>query len=482
MLSLDQIPEILSLDDSKEQQKIKKSPLPGISIDSRSLQKGDIFFAIKGKEQDGHAYVEKALEAGASLTVVNKDFSDVTNPRIIHVDNPLATLHALARKVREHYNPVTIAVTGSVGKTTTKNYAGSLFSAISPTISSKKSFNNEFGIPLTLLEINNETQFACIEIGINTIGEMEQLSPIISPDIAVITNIGLAHVGRLGSLETILAEKAKLLNSLRPDGTAVLNADDENLASLTPGLKEKNINVLWFGTSAIANVQIASRRIENGTQELEIHTPKGNIQITAMPEDTGTMYACLAGVSAAIASGLDLDTIEEATTKTEFESRLKIVPFKKGRIIDDTYNASLASVLNGVALIKETGENPLFVLGDLREIGDYLVPSYKEILNAVESIGGEIIAVGETGESWQEAVKLSGTKPEMLSVTDRWDQAIEILTNRELPDNTAIFIKASRFSHLERIALFMEDIKSTCHKVSCSKYIHCSVCEELAPE
>ncbi len=451
----------------------------GVSIDSRSIREGEVFFAVKGKNLDGHAYVAAALNAGAALAVVNEDFLELEDPRIMHVQDSLLCLHALARTIREHYNPLTVAVTGSVGKTTTKNHIGSSFSEIAPTVFSKKSFNNEFGIPLTLVNINEDTKFACIEVGINTPGEMEWLAGTILPDIAVITNIGLAHVGRFGSIEVILKEKAKLLDKLRPNGIAVLNADDQSLASLKGALEGADRKVLWFGTGELADVRMQKKEIISNSQNLSIQTPKGEVNISVEPSDQGTMYACLASVSVGIAAGIDPKTIASALTNGKAESRLRISSFPSGRVIDDTYNASVASVLNGINLIRETGENAILVLGDLREVGDFILDSYVQILKATREIDGAIICVGETGETWREAAKMSQFSLDKISIVEKWGEAVQILAGKEIPANTCIFIKGSRFSHLERVALFMEGKKSACDKVSCSKYIHCSTCPSL---
>ncbi|MGE0109665.1 MAG: UDP-N-acetylmuramoyl-tripeptide--D-alanyl-D-alanine ligase [Bdellovibrionales bacterium] len=456
-------------------------PFEGISIDSRSLKENQIFFAVKGKNLDGHAFVSDALTKGASVAVVEEGFSDIQDPRLLHVSNSLLTLHALARKIRQHYNPLTIAVTGSVGKTTTKNYIGEMFSKIAKTVSSQKSYNNEFGIPLTLAKIDKETQYACIEVGINTPGEMEWLVSTVLPDIAVITNIGMAHVGRFGTVETILKEKAKIFDGLPSDGIAVLNADDSFLLSLKKELASNNKNVLWFGSNSDANIKLLKKEIKEEGQQLEIDTPKGKVNALIAPSDQGTLYACLASISVGIAAGLDLKKITATLKDLHPESRLKISKFKHGRIIDDSYNASVASVLNGINLIKDTGEHGIFVLGDIREVGDHLLDSYVEILNSVKAMNGDVIAIGETGEFWKEAATITDFDTKNLTVVEKWDEAVNALSQKEIPDNTGIFVKGSRFSHLERIALFMNGKKSACLKVSCSKYIHCSECPTFNP-
>lgn len=453
----------------------------GISIDSRSIRQGQIFFAVKGKNLDGHAFVRDAVNKGASIAVVESGYADLQDPSLLRVENPLLTLHMLARRIRQHYNPLTVAITGSVGKTTTKNYIGEMFSRIAETVSSQKSYNNEFGVPLTLAKINEHTRYACIEIGINTPGEMEWLVSTVLPDIAVITNIGMAHVGRFGTVEKILEEKAKILDGLTPNGVAVLNADDGFLLSLKAGFASNNRRVLWFGTSDEANIRLLKKEVEEKGQRLEIDTPKGKLSTFISPSDQGTMYACLASVSVGIAAGLELGKIENLLGQLQPESRLKITRFERGRVIDDSYNASVASVLNGVNLLKETGESAIFVLGDIREVGDHLVDSYVEILRAVKGINGDVIAIGETGDSWKKAAEITSFDKNKLFVVEKWNDAVRALSEKELPDNTGIFVKGSRFSHLERVALFMNGKKSTCYRTSCSKYIHCSECPEFNP-
>lgn len=457
------------------------SSFSGVSIDSRSIGHGQIFFAVKGKNLDGHDFIREAVNKGASIAVVEIGYADLDETKLLRVEDPLLTLHALARKIRQHYNPLTVAITGSVGKTTTKNYIGDLFSRIAETVSSQKSYNNEFGVPLTLAKINEHTKYACIEIGINTPGEMEWLVSTVLPDIAVITNIGMAHVGRFGAVEKIFEEKAKILDGLTPNGVAVLNADDGFLLSLKDGLASNNRRVLWFGTSDKANIRLLKKEVGESGQHLEIDTPKGTLTTFISPSDQGTMYACLASVSVAIAAGLELEKIESLLGQLQPESRLKITRFDRGRVIDDSYNASVASVLNGSNLLKETGEHAILVLGDIREVGDHLVDSYVEILRSVKGINGDVIAIGETGDSWKKAAEITSFDGNRLFVVEKWNDAVRALSEKELPDNTVIFVKGSRFSHLERVALFMNGNKSTCYRASCSKYIHCSECPEFNP-
>lgn len=449
-------------------------PYIGLSIDSRAIKPGEIFFAIKGENADGHAFVESALKAGAALAVVSEKVSD--DPRVVRVPDTLKCLQEVAARVRKAYNPLTIAVTGSVGKTTTKNYIGGFFSKLAPTIYSKKSFNNHFGVPLTLGTIREDTRYACIEVGINNPGEMAPLAAIIQPDIAIVTNVGLAHIENFGSTHAIMAEKIKLAEHMRPGGIAVLNADDPMLASLR---KEYAGNALWFGKSEFADIRLVARKVDGEAQELTVATPSGEATVRISPSDDGSMYAALACIAVAVAAKIKPAQISETLSQVTVDSRMKIIPFPHGRIIEDAYNASAASIINGINLIKSTGEDLVLVLGDLREVGGHLEEAYRQVLNEAKTCAKLVVAVGTTGDIWAKAAGSCGFDKSKLHIVERWSDAASFVTKNLPSKNTAVFVKGSRFSHMERVAIAISGRKSACQKISCSKYISCSECAEI---
>ncbi|QQR68817.1 MAG: UDP-N-acetylmuramoyl-tripeptide--D-alanyl-D-alanine ligase [Alphaproteobacteria bacterium] len=454
----------------------------GISIDSRTVTPGQIFFAVRGKNLDGHDYVPQALAAGAALAVVCEAYEDAVETRLVRVADPLRALHGLAHSLRQMHNPLTVAITGSVGKTTTKNFVGEVFSALAPTVYSRKSFNNEFGVPLSLCGIEAATRYACIEIGINTPGEMSALAQMVAPDIGIITNIGMAHIEHFGSKDGILEEKAKFLDGIRPGGTAVLNADDEKLASRRAWLQVQGLKTLWFGTSPEADIRAVSRQSVGDGQDIEIATSPdaATIHVHITPGDQGTMYAALACVAAGVAAGIAPDRIAQILGQVTVESRMRIRAFAGGQIVDDSYNASQASMLNGIEWVSGMTGAAVLVLGDIGEVGTFMTESYRQVLAAAAAKGvRQVITVGSTGANWQEAAAQSGFDPEHLRVTTNWSEALAELKKSNASGPVNIFVKGSRFSHLERVALALEDQISTCLKVRCTKYIHCSACPEF---
>lgn len=458
-----------------DKSKLQKIMFNAFSIDSRTLEKDNIFFAIKGERFDGHDYIGEVLNKECAAVVVESSKCNTNSPKIFKVDDPLECMQYCANKARLTFTPLTVAVTGSVGKTTTKNVIGSLLSAFSPTVVSEKSFNNDFGVPLTLSKLKTNTKYACIEIGINHIGEMERLASIVCPDVAVLTNIGLAHIGNFGSLETTLREKARLLAHLRDGGCAILNIDDHYLSSLQNDVSNQ---IIWYGENKNADVKIINRKVCESYQELLISVYGSNIELNVFPCDKGTSYSILAAISVASYLGFDMDKVINVLENINTESRLKIFNIPNLKIIDDTYNASTSSIVNGIEYVSQIPGKALLVLGDLYELGDYLVTAYVQILQAAMKIDCDLLLNGGTIKEWQEAADLIGFNASRLRYSQNWQDACQyIIQNKN--KYTIVYVKGSRFAHLERIGLMMLGDMGKCKNTYCGRYINCKICESF---
>ena len=221
-----------------------------ISTDTRTLKKGDLFFAIKGKEHDGHDFSQIAEKKGACAIVCSEEIK--TSLPILKVSDTLLALQNLASYYRGKIGAKVIAVTGSTGKTTTKSMIANILSRKFKVFAANRNFNNEIGLPKSILELDDSYDFAVLEMGMNHLGEIENLSKIAKPDIAIITNIGKAHIGNLGSIENVLRAKLEILKHLKPGGTVVLNSDDE----LLKNFKSSEFEVLFAGLKKEKNQAI----------------------------------------------------------------------------------------------------------------------------------------------------------------------------------------------------------------------------------
>ncbi len=332
----------------------------GVSIDTRTLRPGDLFVALVA-ETDGHAYAADALARGASGVMVHRP--DAGTPALV-VGDTLAGLQALGRAGRARFAGRVVAVTGSVGKTTTKEMLRAALAGFGPVHAAQASYNNHWGVPLTFARLPETAAFCVAEIGMNQKGEIEPLSRLAAPHVAVITTIAPAHIGHLGSLEAIADEKAAILRGLAPGGRAVLPADSpflDRLRSAAP-------HAITFGMSESADIRLLAStgpiRIRAGGEELafRIAAPGAHMAMNAA-----------AALAACAALGLDL---RRAASHLEGFAPVagRGLQRELGKILllDESYNASSASVRAALAVLRGMpGQRRIAVLGDMLELGEF---------------------------------------------------------------------------------------------------------------
>ena len=342
----------------------------GVSIDTRTLRPGDLFVALHGTT-DGHAHAAEALRQGAACVLVEDTGSlPPAAPALIVADTLLA-LQALGRAGRGRFRGRLIAVTGSVGKTTTKEMLRVALGAFGPTHAAEASYNNHWGVPLTLARLPPDAAFCVSEIGMNTAGEILPLATMAAPDIAVITTIGTAHIGRMGSLEAIAREKASLLDGLRPDGVAVLPAEGPYaslLASRAPG------RFVTFGLEA-GDVHATTIKASPDASHVQAVVAGQTLEFRLSVPGTHMVMNALAVLGACHAAGLDLR--QAATALAEFKpmpGRGQQRAIHGGDIIllDESYNASSASMRAALDVLRGLrAHRRLAVLGDMLEMGPF---------------------------------------------------------------------------------------------------------------
>jgi UDP-N-acetylmuramoyl-tripeptide--D-alanyl-D-alanine ligase len=371
----------------------------GVSIDTRSLLPGDLFIALVGENSDGHAHVVAALEKGAAGVVVHGP-GLAPDPRLLRVADTLEALTDLGRFARARFTGRLVAVTGSVGKTTTKEMLRTALGVLGPTHAADASHNNHWGVPLTLARLPPDAAFCVSEIGMNHPGEIAPLAALARPDVAIITTIAAAHIGHMGSLEAIAREKGAIAESLRPGGVAVIPAEATGAAEIAARARAAGARVIRFGeagTAAEARLEALSltadetdlrATIEGRSVSLRLVAPGRHMAMNAL--------ACLAAVHAL---GGDLRLAAEALSDFRpGDGRGALRPLLRGAaaLLDESYNASGASVRAALEVLHlMPARRRVAVLGDMRELGDFARQEHESLASPVRESADIVYCCGD---------------------------------------------------------------------------------------
>jgi UDP-N-acetylmuramoyl-tripeptide--D-alanyl-D-alanine ligase len=421
----------------------------GYSIDSRSIGPGQLFFAVKGGRLDGHDFVQQALEKGAVAAVVRKSQLGryPGERRLLAVDDTLVGLQTLATAVRKMWGKPLIGVTGSAGKTTTKEAIAHVLSARYRVMKSEGNFNNHFGLPLMLLKLEPEYDVAVIEMGMSHAGEIRALAKIAQPEIGVVTNVAAVHLEFFDSLAGIARAKYELIESLPANGTAVLNADDEYVSQFGRGFKGK---VLMYGTSAGADLRGENIR-SNGAAGTEFDVMMGSARERATLPLVGehNVLNALAAVAVGVERGMRLSEAAQALgTLAASEKRGQVLQVGNITVINDCYNSNpkaLEAMVN--ALSSMPAKRRIVVAGEMLELG----PAGEEMhRKAGQHIADKkmdiLVGVRGLAQAAVDAAKQAGVQAEFVASSE---DAGEWLA-REARDGDVILLKASRGVKLEK--------------------------------
>lgn len=341
--------------------------IAGVAIDSRKVEADFLFVPIKGARVDGHTFIPQVMESGALCTLTEQPLSDVSFPWI-QVPSTADALRDIAAFYRNSLDIKVVGITGSVGKTSTKETIASVLSQKYRVLKTEGNYNNEIGLPLTVFQIRPEHQVAVLEMGIDHFGEMHRLASVSQPDICVITNIGLAHMENLGSRDGILKAKTEVFDHLKPDATVILNGDDDKLCTVS--LVQGKAPV-FFGLDSSRDAWADG--IENlglrGTR-CTLHLPAGDVRVHIPLPGEHMVYNALAGACTGLALGLSLEEIREglATLRT-IAGRSNLIDTGSLLIIDDCYNASPASMKSSLDVLATAEGRKVAVMGDMFELG-----------------------------------------------------------------------------------------------------------------
>ena len=372
----------------------------GISIDTRTLRPGELFVALAG-ETDGHAHVAGALERGAAAALVHGTdlLPDALrgDGRLLHVRDTFAALRALGRAGRDRFRGQVVAVTGSVGKTTTKEMLRTALGALGPTHAAQASHNNHWGVPLTLARLPEHHAFCVCEIGMNHPGEIAPLAALARPDVAIVTTVAATHIGHMGSLDAIAAEKASLFGALSPAGTAIFPADAPHAERLHAAARDAHARVVRFGGDGEARLDAlvlgpdgstARAILPGATVPLRLAAPGRHMADNAL--------ACLAAVSA-----LGADPARAAVALAGFrpgDGRGALRPILHGAasMLDESYNASGASVRAALSVLRLLpARRRVAVLGDMLELGPFARAEHESLSDAATDAADLVFCSGD---------------------------------------------------------------------------------------
>ena len=419
--------------------------IPKVVTDNRDLRSGEVFLALRGDRFDGHAFVESAIQQGAIAAIVESAYVETASSSapLLLVQDTLQAYQAIGRWWRDRFEIPVIAITGSVGKTTTKELIAAVLSTQGQVLKTQANNNNEIGVPKTLLELNEHHNYAVIEMGMRAAGEIALLTQIARPQIAVITNVGTAHIGRLGSEQAIADAKCELLQQLAPTGIAILNHDDSRLMATAAKV--------WSGrtlTYGLEGGDLQGQLIDPMTIAVE----EINLPLPLPGRHNALNY--LAAI--AIAKALDLD--QSALTQRLVSGLAIDLPKGRSRrlelpndvvILDETYNAGLESMTASLHLLAETpGQRRIAVLGTMKELGDRSAEFHRQVGQLAAQLKLDaLLILADEAESQAMA---AGAAPLQAEQFTSHAAVVERLKEIVQPGDRLLF-KASRAVGLEQV-------------------------------
>lgn len=415
-----------------------------VGIDGRAVQTGDLFVALRGERHDGHAFVRQAREAGAVAALV-AEWVDIDLPQL-RVPDTLDALQRASAHWRSRYTHPVVAVTGSNGKTTTKQLLAAIFAERGPVLATHGNLNNHIGVPLTLLRLRDEHRTAVIEMGANHAGEIALLTRLARPDIGVVTQAGDAHLEGFGSRDGVAHAKGELFAGLE-GGVAVINADDP-YADLWRGMASR-ASLLSFGFGEAANVR-ATHVVANddgtGTR-FALNTPAGDAPVRLPLAGRHNVLNALAAAACGVALGLDADVIAAGLERVEApQGRVSWLNTAKGaRVLDDSYNANPGSLRAGMELLAGLPGRRWLALGAMAELGADAAQLHFEAGRQARALG--LDGIYALGSMAGEAARGFGTGAEVFETPTALAEALQSV----LDAHSVVLVKGSRSSRMERV-------------------------------
>ncbi len=424
------------------------------TTDSRQASDGALFIGIKGERADGNDFASEFLKNGGSCAVVQKDIEIPSGKSVIRVDDTLTAIRDIAEFYRKQLDIQVVAVTGSVGKTSTKDMLNSVISRSFNTFATKGNFNNEIGVPLTVFELDSSYSKAVIEMGMSNLGEISRLTKIARPQIAVITNIGTSHIGNLGSRENILKAKLEVLECL--NGIAVLNGDDEYLWGAKEDIIHKivyysieNKDADYVAYDVTCDDKGSLFKVKIDGEECSFYVPVVGIH---------HVYNAMAAIICGVHFGMEVSDIAKGVKSFATSGmRQREIQIGNVKIIEDCYNASADSMKSSLNVLKSLSENrrSIAVLGDMLEQGEYAEENHRLVGDYAFSSGVDtLVCVGSDIKLTAEQSKKNGIKN--IYTFDTNSDASQFLYDY-VKDGDVVLFKASRGMRLEEISASLQE-------------------------
>ena len=431
----------------------------GVTTDTRKVEEGMLFVALKGEKFDGHDFIAEAAKKGAIGAIVNKDY-DVSRLEDVEIDilavnDTLKAYQDLAKLWRSKFSIPVIGITGSNGKTTTKDLTAAVLSGKWNVLKTQANFNNEIGLPMTLLQLNKSYDVAVVEMGMRGLGQIKLLTDIAKPTIGVITNVGETHMELLGSIENIAKAKSEMAQAIEIDGKVVLNVDDEHVAKMHEVTKARPI---YFGINHAADVKAFNvKTVGEGKTEFDAFIGENMAHFTLNMLGIHNVYNCLAALAVGYACGLTIEEMQKGLasfkpTAMRFEYK-KVGDFN---VINDAYNASPMSTKAALSnLAKVTDGRKILVMGDMFELGSVEVKAHEDIAVQAKEAGVSIIVTrGTLTQNTARKAREIGI-PEVYECANH-EEAVATLKKVLQKDDTVLF-KGSHGMHMEKIIELLEN-------------------------
>ncbi len=426
-------------------------PARGAAVDSRLVTPGNLFVALAGERTDGHRFLADAVARGAVALLVRQapagpDLAALGDVTIVRVDDPLTALQAVAAAWRRRFDPLVVGITGSVGKTSTKEATAAVLETALPTLRSEGNQNNEVGLPLTLLRLGPEHRAAVLEMGMYVGGEIATLATIARPEIGVITAVAPVHLERAGSLAAIAAAKAELVESLPADGTAILNADDAVVAGFA---SRTSAEVVSYGLAAAADVtavDVEARGAAGMAFTVVATRPRParfRVEIAALGRHN--VANALAAATVGLVAGLDDAAIARGLGRpwgTAAAHRGAIVAAPGLTVLDDTYNASPPAMVAALDVLATLPGRPVAVLGEMLELGTAGPEGHRGVGEAAARVVEELVVVGAGADGIADGARAAGLPAAAIHRAPDRAAAIELLATLLRPGD-AVLVKAS---------------------------------------
>lgn len=433
--------------------------ISGVTIDSRQVKPGDMFVALKGERVDGHQFIPEAVARGAVAVLLEREIFPPGTVALLKVPDCREALLDLAAWHRRRFSLVTVGITGSTGKTTTKEMVAAVLAQSFSVHKNRGNYNTEIGVPLTLFELEPDHEIAVLEMGMRGREQIRRLAQVAAPKIGVITNIGLTHLELLGTVENIARAKWELVEELPPAGIAVLNGDDERLRQLSRSFKGR---VFFYGLGVendFRAVEMESRK--DGSISFTACTPAGEGRIQLPLPGRHNVVNALAALAAGAALGMSLPEMARGLAAMEPAAmRLNIVKNKAGvTIINDAYNANPTSMESGLLTLMDLkGEGrAVAVLGDMLELGPAASKAHWEVGEKAARLGLDLlVALGEWRETVLAGAREGGLPGEKTRAFSDKDEAAAFLKDW-LQAGDLVLVKASRGLQLEDIVAELLD-------------------------